>query len=173
MYRVCVRYPSVQVRLQIERWGQELALTLYQPQATINEYAVRYMDIAKATEIEYKDFETSLSNLELRGNEGFWSHWRFNAIYNPMGKFLMSMSPPNFSQYPARVADIEGVRRATLAAFELRAASVPSDDVAEALKKSEHRNPYNNEPFEWDAEAKAIVFKGLEAGERGVHRIYY
>jgi hypothetical protein len=46
------------------------------------------------------------------------------------------------------------------------------DDIPAALAASALRNPYDGEPFTWDAGEKAVVFRGLEPGERGEHRIH-
>jgi hypothetical protein len=86
--------------------------------------------------------------------------------------YLMGFSAA-IASYACRVADIEGIRRAALTAVRLRAAHVEPSDVAAALATSELRNAYDDSPFFWDEKSNAIVFQGLEAGERGAHRIYY
>ena len=58
--------------------------------------------------------------------------------------------------YPKRVGDVEGVRRAALAVVTVRAAHVAAHDVPASLATSPLRNPYNDRPFEWDGEA--VVF---------------
>jgi hypothetical protein len=55
----------------------------------------------------------------------------------------------------------------------LREASIKAFDARAALAASTLRNPYDDQPFAWDEEENAIVFRGLEAGERGKHRTYY
>ena len=77
------------------------------------------------------------------------------------------------STYARRVADLEGVRRAALVAVTFRAAKVGMSEVAAELAAAPLRNPYNNRPFEWDAKNRDILFRGLELGKRGEHRIHY
>jgi hypothetical protein len=60
-----------------------------------------------------------------------------------------------------------------LEAVTFRAAKVGISEVAAALAAAPLRNPYNNRPFEWDGKNRDILFRGLELGERGVHRIRY
>ena len=71
-----------------------------------------------------------------------------------------------------RVGVIEGMRRrGALAAVMRRQYATPQ--LAEALAASPLRNPYDEQPLRWDAEEQAVVFVGLEPGQRGEHRFYY
>ena len=79
----------------------------------------------------------------------------------------------NYGQYGARVADVEGVRRAAVLATTLRSRGVAAADVPAQLAASEIRMPYTNGPFAWDLKEGAIVFTGLEASERARHDIKY
>jgi hypothetical protein len=92
--------------------------------------------------------------------------------YNIVGRSLLDIGAPDYSSYPRRVGDIEGVRRAALAAIELHATKVAPDSIPAALAASPLRNPYNGKPFNWDATDGAVIFRGLEPGERGEHRIH-
>jgi hypothetical protein len=93
-------------------------------------------------------------------------------VYNFIGQMLLGMGFGSYDNYPRRVGDVEGVRRASLAVVTTRAANgAEQHDVAALLAASSHRNPYNDRPFEWDGEV--VIFHGLEAGERGEHRLYY
>ena len=65
------------------------------------------------------------------------------------------------------------MRRAAVTTVRLRAQRVSKDEVAAALSTAPLRNPYDNRPFEWDAEQGAIVFVGLERAERGTHPYRY
>jgi hypothetical protein len=46
-------------------------------------------------------------------------------------------------------------------------------EVPAALAATSLRNPYDNRPFEWDPKDSVILFRGLEVGERGEHRLRY
>ena len=65
------------------------------------------------------------------------------------------------------------MRRAALLALQLRNRSVAPEQVADELQQAELRNPYHEKPFEWDANEKALVFVGLEEGQRGRHVYVY
>jgi hypothetical protein len=58
-------------------------------------------------------------------------------------------------------------------ASELRGQRVATGQLAQKLAKAPARNPYTGQSFVWDASAKAVVFTGLEKGERGRHALFY
>jgi hypothetical protein len=68
----------------------------------------------------------------------------------------------NISQYALRVGSAEGMRRAALLTAQLRSQSVPMAEIADRLEKSPLRNPFNGQPFDWDAADQAIVYTGPE-----------
>jgi hypothetical protein len=94
-------------------------------------------------------------------------------LYNLTGSIIMASAPADYGSYARRVADLEGIRRAALAVVTLRAEQPPTSDVTPALAASQLRNPYDDQPLRWDQSDQAVVFVGLEPGERGEHRFYY
>jgi hypothetical protein len=64
--------------------------------------------------------------------------------------------------YALRVGSIEGIRRAALLTATLRARGVPAADVAGELGAAGLRNPFDDTPFEWDANEQAVVYTGPE-----------
>jgi hypothetical protein len=95
------------------------------------------------------------------------------SAYNIVGQVLEGIGAYDFGQYARRVADVEGVRRAALVAVTLRSANVDPSNVAAALAASPLRDPYTDQPFEWNEKDGVIVFRGLELGKRAEHRIRY
>ena len=95
------------------------------------------------------------------------------SAYNIVGQVLEGIGAYDFGQYARRVSDVEGVRRAALAAVTLHAANVDPTNVAAALAASPLRDPYTDRPFEWKENDGAIVFRGLGLSERAEHRIRY
>ena len=79
----------------------------------------------------------------------------------------------DFTSYSRRVNDIEGIRRAAVTTVRLRAQRVQIDQVASALTTAPLRNPYDNQPFAWDAEKGAVVFVGMEHTQYGTHPFRY
>src|SRR5690606_18444896 len=78
-----------------------------------------------------------------------------------------------FSSYVRRAADVEGMRRAAVAVVALRNSGIPEPERSAALSFSPWRNPYDERPLRWDASDAAVVFGGLELGERGEYRFHY
>jgi hypothetical protein len=77
-------------------------------------------------------------------------------------EYARSRAGWDVSQYAERVGSAEGMRRAALLTVELRSQSVPVAGLPERLNSSPLRNPYNGQPFTWDAADQAIVFIGPE-----------
>ena len=59
------------------------------------------------------------------------------------------------------------------AVVALRDAAIPESERAAALAFSPWRNPYDDRPLRWDESDAAVVFGGLELGERGEYRFHY
>jgi hypothetical protein len=67
------------------------------------------------------------------------------------------------SQYALRSGSVEGMRRAVLATTELRARSVPSSGMAEALRAARWRDPYDGKAFTWNARERSVAFEAPES----------
>ncbi|UUZ55693.1 hypothetical protein LP419_09175 [Massilia sp. H-1] len=50
----------------------------------------------------------------------FSGSWSLDDLYNPMGAVLLKVSAGQWSTYAARLADLEGARRAAVLTVELR-----------------------------------------------------
>ncbi|HEV8331698.1 MAG TPA: hypothetical protein VGQ22_09800 [Steroidobacteraceae bacterium] len=146
---------------------------LYQPQDSMNRYADYYSRVGELLDAPLARYEEAGDATRELAASTAKRAWPPGSLYNLLGSWIRSRGISDVSNYGARVADVEGVRRAALAAVTLRAAKVETAGVADALKASEWRNPYTGRPFEWSATDTAIRFQGLAAGERGVHLLYY
>jgi hypothetical protein len=146
---------------------------LYQPQDSINAYAAHYAHVASILDAPLRNYDAALE--QARTVNGGWqlAMESSRSPYNIMGKRLMAEGAVDFGSYARRVNDIEGGRRAALAAIALREKAVRPQDVPAALGALPFRNPYNDRPLSWDAASQSIVFVGLEPGSRGEHRILY
>jgi len=68
----------------------------------------------------------------------------------------------NVGQYALRIGSAEGMRRAAILTTQLRSQTVPMAEIESRLKGSTLRNPYNGQPFEWDAADQAVVYNDPE-----------
>ncbi len=155
------------------RASSALVDPMFQPQDTINVYSEHYArsiqfleGVSFANLGEATDRVTELSRTA--ANESLPPR----SLYNFLGRMVAGIGTADFGSYARRVGDLEGVRRAALAAIELHVAQIDGGDIPAALAASPLRNPYTDEPFLWDATDGAVVFRGLEPGERGEHRIH-
>ena len=155
--------------------GTWLLAPLFQKQDTLNRYAAHYWSVIRAFDVPLSDYPRAVDDVQGRAQQTVGQLFPFGAVYNLPGAwiFAITLSSTDLTQYAVRVGDIEGVRRAALAAAMLRAGRVEADDVLAALANAQQRDPYTGEPLGWDAQRQAIVFRGLQPGERGEHHIYY
>jgi hypothetical protein len=151
-------------RTVLERAAGAIVKPFFKRQDYRNQVAEHYMKVARFTEGPFSDYPTRFA-----GDEStVAAKGLFDWLYNPIGDWLATVVMPESSvySYAARVADIEGARRAALLAAQLRANGVTPENIREQLQQSPLRNPYTDEPFEWDDESGTIVFSGLAEGER-------
>jgi hypothetical protein len=148
---------------------------LYQPQHTLNEFAEYYWNVAHAFQVPLHDYSAAMTRVSAQAQQRRKEKFPFGRIYNLTGEWLQGISSASIpmAEYAVRVGDIEGVRRAALTAATLRASQVETENVPASLAAAEVRDPYTDRPFGWDAQERAIVFRGLAPGERGEYRIDY
>lgn len=150
-------------RTLLERMAGALSDPLFKRQDFHNQMAAQYMRTAWFTEGPLSDYPERLTGEDsVFPSKGF-----FDWLYNPLGNVLADIGPSStLHSYAARTADLEGSRRAALLAAQLRANGATPENIEEQLQQSPLRNPYTDEPFEWDEESGTIVFNGLSEGER-------
>jgi hypothetical protein len=150
--------------------SDRLTRTLFQPQDTLNRqsaYLAAVIDTLDAPLLGFASVADGASDLAYRTAEKALPP---RSLYNVVGAVMLA-GPANYAGYARRLADVEGMRRAALAVVTLR--DEQPLDMAAALAASPLRNPYDDQPLRWDARDQAVVFVGLEPGERGEHRFYY
>jgi type III secretion system FlhB-like substrate exporter len=145
---------------------------LLQPQDSSNSAADRLVVLAKQLDVPYAQFTSALNKVRAKLRADVEAQAPL-ALYNTLGSLLAFTAPADYTAYAARVADLEGIRRAALLAATLRAEGVEESQLTSRLDASQIRDPYNEKPFEWDERAHAIVFTGLENSERGRHAMLY
>lgn len=146
-----------------------------QLQDSSNKYAQELASLDAAMQVPYAQYPAMLQReqaaLDIKAQESLFMFFA-RRIYNPVGEFFLSIgwSPID---YAMRVSDLEGLRRITVLTTELRSQGAGTGDMAQKLAEATARNPYTGQPFVWDDSAKAVVFTGVEKGERGRHALVY
>lgn len=156
------------------RWTQRLAQDLkagvdatardralgvfFQPQDTANLQAAGIYAFQRARAVPYDQLATaSRQPVDLPAI----------GPYNPVGRTLYRLVPASYADYAARVADLEGMRRAALAAAALHTHEVPPSAVSDALRALDIRDPYSGAPLRWNETARSIGFDALSRWPRG------
>jgi hypothetical protein len=150
-----------------------LALPLFQYQDTTNKTAEYLLSVAQAFDVPLDQYPQAMRKAATIKDNALEATAMRKSVYNVVGNTLFGVSMSTYLPYIMRVADIEGTRRAALAAVVLRQNGVKTDSVATELESLDLRNPYDHKPFEWDQASGSIIFSGMEEGERRVHRFLY
>ena len=150
-----------------------LGTPLYRPQDSRNNNAAYLLATAQLLSVPLDGYEEAVNRTAALAERTAREALPPRSAYNIVGRVLMGIGVYDFGKYARRLGDLEGVRRAALLAATLHAANVGTREVSAALHASALRDPYRDKPFDWDANEAAIIFRGLEIGERSVHRIYY
>jgi hypothetical protein len=148
-----------------------LSRPLLQPQDSKNRTAEHYWEFGQTFEAPLAQYADALHRADELTERTTDAASAFR-IYNLAGATSLA-NLSSFSEYAARVSDIEGVRRAALLAATLHARGIGGEDLPAAVAGSELRNPYTDQPLDWDEADRTIVFHGRERRERGEHRIDY
>ncbi|HEY3516490.1 MAG TPA: hypothetical protein VGL98_05535 [Gammaproteobacteria bacterium] len=155
------------------RTSDRLLRPLFKPQDTLNRHATFLRELADALDAPLADYDAATDRASLVAWQLTQKAYPPRSLYNIVGSLALAPGGGDYGAYAYRVGDIEGMRRAALATALLRDSAASGSDPEKALAASPLRNPYDDEPLRWDADEKAVVFVGLEPGERGEHRFYY
>ena len=122
-----------------------------------------------------------MKNKELRGfydrsaaeiveNESaFMADWsRFSLLspsiyfYNPIGKVLVYVSPPDYGTYVYRMHDLDAFSRLLELQRQLSVVQLSADKVADFVQQANAslRDPYTGKPMRWNAAARTLSMQG-------------
>jgi len=152
------------------RVASALARPYYQPQDEANHYAATYLDFVQRFEVPLDRYSTVAASMESLESSELSLH-----VYNFTGHILRGLAGTStFSGYPLRVGSIEGMRRAALLTARLRERGVKLEAMAGEVSGADLRNPFNGQPFEWNADEQAVIYVGPDAeGGRKRHPYFY
>ena len=88
----------------------------------------------------------------------------WKRLRNIAGTCLAAMALPSYQGYIQKVADMDGYRRLVLLQHHATAERVASNEMPDWLAQSPQalRNPYTQQPMQWDAATSSLVFEGRE-----------
>ena len=156
-----------------DRMLQVVWPSLYQRQDTLNRHAALMMQWAEVVEVPMTQLVMARARASELMDSEVWPALHDAPWYNPVGKLLLAIAGPAYSEYGLRIADLEGVRRLALLAVALHERQADPTVIPEQLKTSAWKDPYTGKPFTWDSASRELVFHGLESGERARQVIPY
>ena len=138
---------------------------LYQPQATSNANADRMLRVVGLYDRDYAAIpQAAATFLATYGTEKKAA--ADIGVYNPVGRILLNMEGMDaYTTYGFRVVNLEGMRRVALLASQLRSSGAKGNDVAEGVRTSDLRDPYDGKEFAWDPEQSALLFSRALEGK--------
>lgn len=154
-------------------WLWHLYAPLYQVQDSSNRFAELLLQDARELDAPYERYSEALLRTKAISSRAFGAVDSLGWVYNVTGHALLWEDFSDYGPYGARVADLEGARRAAVLTAELRAHGFTAAQVPDQLVASGALVPYTGRPFSWDPQGGAIIFTGLEPGERGRHVFKY
>lgn len=169
-------YAGVEIESQSfwERLSAWTNRAFMQPQDLVNKQARQFLVLGEAVKAPYDELAAELERVRHYDVVAEMSDSWTDSIYNFVLNDVVGPGSLNVHiDVAARTADLEGLRRAALAAAELRSNGVPPDEVGPALVTMEQRNPYTGEPLTWQPDSREIVFQGILRGYRGRHALWY
>jgi hypothetical protein len=137
----------------IERWTGYLTDPMFKMQDTMNGIADRRWRLCEDFEAPMNRFLHLKQSWEKARPEGGMS------MYNPVGKTILQIEDAGtYVGYAMRTASVEGMRRAAMLAAQLRTFGAAFDAVGGLVANSDLRDPYTEEPFEWNQERRTVTF---------------
>jgi hypothetical protein len=138
---------------------------LYQPQATSNANADRMLRVVGLYDRDYAAIpQAAATFLATYGTEKKAA--ADIGVYNPVGRILLNMEGmDNYTTYGFRVVNLEGMRRVVLLASQLRSSGAKGNDVAEGVRASDLRDPYDGKEFAWDPGQRVLLFSRTLEGK--------
>jgi len=150
--------------------GEQSMVRLLQPQDSSNRYAEKLASASAEMLVSYPQVAALAAKARAPKQQQFKFPY---SAYNAFGSILIAAGKWDYARYGYRVADLEGIRRASLLSVQLRSSGAPESQLAQRLNTANLRNPYDDKPFTWDVKSHAIVFVGLDARNGGRTAIAY
>ncbi len=141
-----------------EKWLGRATDPLFQLQDTVNTRADRFMRLCEAFEVPLKQYAKAQQAWKKDDRKPGTS------MYNPIGGIISTIDASStYVQYVLRAASVEGMRRAALLTVQLHAGGIAPEAAGEAVANAELRDPYTDQPFEWNAGRRSVIFTAPEA----------
>ncbi|MCF6226847.1 MAG: hypothetical protein L3J22_11190 [Xanthomonadales bacterium] len=130
----------------------------FQPQATHN---FKYLHITKSLKkvaaLNTAEFYQYLESDQPAEDFASPVKWSPSMLYNPVGKILVGIAIPAYTDYIARVHDLNGMFY--LLKLQIEIALNPDRAVEQVITNSQYSNPYTLKPMAYNSESHSIYFE--------------
>ena len=133
---------------------------LYQPQATLNlHYIANIKPLKNIDELDNRKFYQSFLSDSWPEKPSLKSPI---SLYNPTGKLFLKtyFGPPIYHDYFARMHDLDAML--TLLKLRIELALNNDQNISTVVNNSTYKNPYTDQPFDYDSETNTIGFDCLD-----------
>ena len=148
-------------------WGTVLLGRLFfQPNATINMMYRQYRELADLVTLPAQAFVPRLRHLQAQEEERLSAPYRWDYLYNPVGKLLFAIGAPSAVIHGRSMGDahnLDGLMRLVAAQLGIKQQRIADHAVVGFLEKLDdsYRDPYTGAPLRWDPEKRALYFEGM------------
>jgi hypothetical protein len=82
-----------------------------------------------------------------------------SAIFNPIGKILVSIAGPQYEGYILRAYDVAAFQRLVYLAYQIRRQGIESRDIPTFLEQHHEwsTHPVNGTPFRWNPQSQELI----------------
>jgi hypothetical protein len=141
-----------------DRFSNALWLPMLQPQASANRHAALFVKVDSLLSTPYAGLPAAVARAPEANtpDKGIVAN-----VYNFVGDGLAWADPAALAAAGARIANLEGVRRAALVTADLRALKIPAELAGAMVPLAAVRDPFTGGPFGWSPSPPAVTFTGL------------
>lgn len=166
---------SVEARTFSQRVGALLFRPFVKVQDFSNRYAGDLLQLHSLLDVPIEAYPDAVEDAAAY-RIAAWQGSGLGFFYNPGGRSVLAILDPvlqALARHAAYAADVEGIRRATLLATEMRSAGISDGRGAVLLGPAELYDPYTESAFLFEEATGALVFEGLTRSGRRGYRIWY
>ncbi len=133
----------------------------YQPRATHNTtYSYGFKPLKNVTSLNTAEFYQYLESDQPAEDFASPVKWSPSMLYNPVGKILVGYAIPAYTDYIARVHDLNGMFY--LLKLQIEIGLNPDRAVEQVITNSQYTNPYTLKPMAYNSESHSIYFECMD-----------
>jgi hypothetical protein len=133
----------------------------FQPNATHNAaFKVIKVPMEKLSNLDAPDFYNLIQSGDHIKEGKVFPTWSPATLYNPVGKSFLTYNLPAYTDYLARIHDLNGM--INLLKLQIELALNTGHPKTEVIAQSKYVNPYTLEPMNYNEETNRIYFQCMD-----------